>query len=82
MRARAANGTRPSGLRRYHSVAQDAKRLGVSTGWLYTEIRGGRFPHTKLGERVLLNPEETDVFLAERAVTIESALARAVQDGI
>ena len=40
--------------RKLHSVSEEAERLGISKGFLYTEIREGRFPHIKLGDRVLL----------------------------
>ncbi len=61
---RGTNGNDRSGASKAHrklrSVSKEAERLGVSKGWLYTEIREGRFPHVKLGSRVLLDPEEVD----------------------
>ena len=45
-------------------------------------VRAGRFPHVRLGSRVLLDPAETDAFLARRAVAVEGALARAEEDGL
>ena len=63
-----------------HSVAQEAERLHVSKGWLYTEIRAGRFPHLRLGVRVLLDPAEVDVFLAARAIGVEEALRQIAED--
>ena len=68
-------------LRRLHGVAAEAERLGVSKGWLYGEVREGRFPHIKLGTRVLIDPEQTDRFLAARTLGVEEALAQALDDG-
>lgn len=70
------------GRRQFHSVAAEAARLGVSKTWLYAEVRAGRFPHVKLGSRVLLDPAETDDFLGRRAVAVEDALAQAEEDGV
>ncbi len=67
-------------LRRLRGVVEEAERLGVSRGWLYGEIRAGRFPHKRLGGRVLLDPAETDEFLERQAVGVEDALARATED--
>ena len=63
--------------RQLRSVASEAKRLGVSKGWLYGEVRAGRFPHVRLGTRVLLSPADVDRFLALREVSVEDALAHA-----
>ena len=68
--------------RELRSVAQEAERLAVSRGWLYGEIRAGRFPHIRLGSRVVLDPAKTDDFLARRAVAVEDALAQAENDGV
>ena len=57
-------------------------RLGVSNGWLYTEIREGRFPHLKLGTRVLLDPAEVDRFIDLRRLTVEEAIHNADEDGV
>ncbi len=70
------------GERKLHSVSQEAERLGVSKGWLYTETREGRFPHVKLGGRVLLDPAKVDEFLAARSVGVEEALHQAEEDGV
>ena len=70
----------PDLARQLHGVAQEARRLGVSRGWLYGEVRAGRFPHRKLGSRVLIDPAETDEFLERQAVGVEDALARASAD--
>ena len=66
--------------RRFRSVAQEADRLGVSRGWLYGEVRAGRFPHKKLGSRVLLDPAQVDEFLERQSVGIEEALKKAEAD--
>ena len=72
----------PDPPRHLHGVAQEARRLGISKGWLYGEIREGRFPHRKLGSRVLIDPAESDEFLDRRAVRVEDALGRAEEDGL
>ena len=64
------------------TVAQEANRLGVSRSYLYMEIRESRFPHVRLGSRVLLDPAQVDRFLALRAVSLEDALARREEDGL
>ncbi len=66
--------------RQLRSVASEAKRLGVSKGWLYGEVRAGRFPHVRLGNRVLLDPADVDNFLTQRSVSVEQALERAEGD--
>ncbi len=63
--------------RELRSVASEAKRLGVSKGWIYGEVQARRFPHVRLGTRVLLNPADVDRFLALREVSVEDALAHA-----
>ena len=63
-----------------HSVAQEAARLGNSKTFIYNEIRDDRFPHIKLGSRVLLDPTQVDAFLAARAVGVEEALRQAEED--
>ena len=78
-RARVAPGQARTQLR---SVTQEAERLGVSKGWLYAEVRAGRFPHRKLGTRVLLDPAEVDEFLDREAVGLEEALARVDIDSL
>jgi excisionase family DNA binding protein len=69
-----------NGRKELRGVAQEAARIGVSKAWLYTEIREGRFPHVRLGGRVLLDPAEVDAFLAARAVGVEEALRQAEED--
>ena len=69
--------SQPKVPRQLRSVASEAKRLGVSKGWLYGEVRAGRFPHVRLGTRVLLSPADVDRFLALREVSVEEALAHA-----
>ena len=71
----------PNAHRQLRSVAQEAQRLGVSKGWLYTEARAGRFPHVRLGSRILLDPSQVDAFLARRSVSVEQALEHAEEGG-
>ena len=77
--ARARQAPKVSAPRHFCGVAEEAGRLGVSQSWLYTEIRSGRFPHKRLGARVLLDPIESDEFLERQAVGVEDALARAAE---
>jgi len=62
--------------RKRTSVAAEAHRIGVSEGWIYARIRERRFPHTRAGGRVLLDPDEVDRFLAATSVGLEEALQR------
>ena len=71
-----------TGQRHLRSVADEARRLGISPGWLYSEVRAGRFPCLRLGARVLLDPAEVDRFLDLRRVSVEEALGRADEDGL
>ena len=82
MTARRPGPSAANSHRELRTVAQEADRLAISRGWLYGEIRAGRFPHIRLGHRVVLDPAETDDFLARRAVAVEDALARAEEDGM
>ena len=66
--------------RQLRSVRLEAQRLGVSPSWLYSEVRALRFPHVRLGNRVLLDPSEVDAFLAQRSVSVEESLERAEGD--
>ena len=66
--------SQPKAPRQLRSVRLEAKRLGVSPSWLYSEVRALRFPHVRLGNRVLLDPAEVDAFLAQRCVSVEQAL--------
>ena len=71
---------RQAAHRELHSVAEEAARLGVSKGWLYGEVRAARFPHMKLGSRVLLDSAQVHEFLARQAVSVEEALKKAEAD--
>ena len=77
MQERPTSAKAPRELR---SVALEAKRLGVSASWLYQEVRMNRFPHVRLGNRVLLDPAEVDDFLARRCVSVEQAVERVEED--
>ncbi len=72
--------SQPKPHRQLRSVRLEAKRLGVSPSWLYSEVRALRFPHVRLGNRVLLDPVEVDAFLAQSCVSVERALERAEED--
>ena len=71
-----------NGRKELHSVAEEARRLHVSKGWLYGEIRASRFPHVKLGSRVLLDPEQVDAFLTQQEVGVEEARRQAEEDSL
>ena len=75
-----ARSTLAKALRELRSVTSEAKRLKVSPSWLYQEIRAHRFPHVRLGNRVLLDPADVDAFLAQRCVNVEQALERVEED--
>ena len=40
--------------RQTSTVREAARRLGVSPNHLYLQIKAGRFPHIKIGERVVI----------------------------
>ncbi len=63
--------------RRFHSVEDEAARLGVSKSWVYGEIREGRFPHRRARGRVLIDPAEVDEFLELTGVSAREATERA-----
>lgn len=72
--------TEPRPRREYHSVAQEAERLGVSPSWIYTECRADRFPCFHMNGRILLDPDEVDRYCELRHVTVEDALRQAEDD--
>ena len=72
----------PNAHRQLRSVAQEAERIGVSPSWLYGEIRVHRFPHVRLGQRVLLDPNEVDLFLSRRTLSVDEALERVLDDEV
>ena len=61
--------------RHLHGATAEAERLGVSRSWLYTEARERRFPHVRLGGRILFDPDESDRFLEQRFLSVDDALA-------
>ena len=73
-------GSQPKAPRQLRSVAAEAMRLGISSSWIYQEVRSDRFPHRRLGNRVLLDPAEVDDFLARRCVSVEQALGSVEED--
>ena len=55
-----------------------AERLGVSKSFVYDEIKAGRLPHLRLGQRrYVIESEQLDHYLALRRVTAEEAAANA-----
>ena len=72
--------SQPKTPRQLRSVASEAKRLGVSPSWIFQEVRADRFPHIRLGGRILLDPIDVDDFLAHRRLSVEQALERAEGD--
>ncbi len=40
------------------SVAEVAKQLGVSKETIYAACRDGRLPHTRIGRRIVITPEQ------------------------
>ncbi len=63
--------------RRFHSVGVEAARLGVSSSWIYGEVRERRFPHRRARGRVLIDPAEVDEFLELTGVSAREATERA-----
>lgn len=45
-----------------------AKELGVSEHFLRTEIRAGRIPYISAGNRYIVDPEQVDQVLRNRAL--------------
>lgn len=48
------------------SVAEGAKRIGMSASWLYKAVEEGRLPVVRMGSRVRLSPADLDAFVADR----------------
>ena len=42
-----------------------AELLGMTTDWVYAEVRAGRIPHLKMGRYVRFRPESIDAWLLE-----------------
>lgn len=42
-----------------------AEMLGMTTDWVYAEVRAGRIPHLKMGRYVRFRPESIDAWLLE-----------------
>jgi excisionase family DNA binding protein len=40
--------------------------LGMTTDWIYREVRAGRLPHLRLGRYVRFRPESIDSWLDAR----------------
>jgi len=59
------NNAKPS--ESFVSLRRVAAHLGVPISWLKDEAEAGRVPHLKTGRRLLLNVEEVERVLKERA---------------
>jgi excisionase family DNA binding protein len=53
-------------VNRLLTAEEIAETLGVSTGWLYGEVRLGRIPHVKLGRKVRFREEAIAAWLLSR----------------
>lgn len=53
--------------RKYVSVADESRRLGVSERTLERAMRNGEIPFSSVGGRILLDPVEVDVAMRARA---------------
>jgi excisionase family DNA binding protein len=42
-----------------------AEMLGMTTDWVYAEVRAGRIPHLKMGRYARFRPESIDAWLLE-----------------
>lgn len=49
------------------SVERAASRLGVPAAWLRREARSGGVPSLQAGRRILLNPDDVERVLIDRA---------------
>jgi excisionase family DNA binding protein len=48
----------------YFRPEQEAKRLGVPKQWIWTKVREGVIPASRVGKYLFLRPEDTDKALA------------------
>jgi len=55
-----------------------ARYIGMTTDWIYREVRAGRMPHIRLGRYVRFRRESIDAWLAgrERGPAANSARSR------
>lgn len=49
-------------------INQASKELGVTTHYLRTEIKAGRIPYLKAGNRYIIDVEQVEEFLRNKAV--------------
>ena len=61
--------------RRFLTVAEVASELRESPSAVYTKIRLGAFPHTRLGGRVVVERQALDAWISARSISVEQALA-------
>jgi hypothetical protein len=73
--ARRKHRTTPPARR--HGPDDEAARIGTSTTLTLEACREGRYPHTRLGRRILIDPVEADAFLAATGTPLEAAITRA-----
>jgi excisionase family DNA binding protein len=67
-----------SGPARLLDAEEIAAYIGMTTDWVYREVRAGRLPHIRLGRYVRFRRESIDAWLdaSERGGTIASARNR------
>jgi excisionase family DNA binding protein len=53
-----------------------ARYIGMTTDWIYREVRAGRMPHIRLGRYVRFRRESIDAWLAARERGPATARAR------
>ena len=59
------------------SSRQVARLLGVSRSFVYDEIKAGRLPHVRIGQRrIVIEQRELDRYLRLRRLDAETAAAR------
>lgn len=42
-----------------------AKQIGMTTDWVYAQVRAGRIPHVRLGRYVRFRQESIDEWIAQ-----------------
>jgi excisionase family DNA binding protein len=59
----------------YFTVAEVARRLGVSTRWLADECRAGRVEHIHIARRRRFTAAQVDVLVSRHTVQTEQVVA-------
>jgi len=62
------------------NLTEAAVAIRMSESWLRREAAAGRFPHIRLGRRLLFRPAAVDAWLRAREQGAEPALASTDQD--